>query len=172
MSNSFVSTAIVLERPVFDPRNSLMFKRAITCSFFVGCFMACASVWAQATPAGLWQSIDDTTGKPRAEIRITEDNGVFTGRIERSLLPTPVDGNLLCTLCTDDRKNKPLIGLDIIRNIKPSAEAQVWDSGEIMDPDKGKIFKLRLQIQDNGKKLQVRGYIGPFFRNQTWIRIS
>jgi uncharacterized protein (DUF2147 family) len=139
---------------------------ALTC-LFVG-----TSAYAQSTPAGLWQSIDDTTGKPRAEIRISDAGGVYTGRIERSLLPTPAGVVLVCELCPDDRKDKPLIGMDIIRNIKPSNDAQVWDGGEILDPDKGKIFKLRLQLQDSGKKLQVRGYIGPFFRNQTWIRIS
>jgi uncharacterized protein (DUF2147 family) len=138
----------------------------------IACLVAATSAYAQSTPVGLWQSIDDTTGKPRAEIRISETGGVFTGRIERSLLPAPAGVVLLCELCPDDRKDKPLIGLDIIRNIKLSADAQVWDSGEILDPDKGKIFKLRLQLQDSGKRLQVRGYIGPFFRNQTWIRIS
>jgi uncharacterized protein (DUF2147 family) len=131
-----------------------------------------ASAFLQASPTGLWQSIDDSTGKPRAEIRISEVGGVYTGRIERSLLPIPPGVVLLCTLCTDDRKDKPLIGLDIIRNIKATNDAQVWDGGEIMDPDKGKLFKLRLQLQDEGRKLQVRGYIGPFFRNQTWVRIS
>ncbi len=127
---------------------------------------------AQTSPVGLWQSIDDTTGKPRAEIRISEAAGVLTGRIERSLLPTPADAVLLCTLCPDDRKDKPLIGMDIIRQMKAGSDAQTWEGGEILDPEKGKIFKLRLQLQDGGKKLQVRGYIGPFFRNQTWIRIS
>jgi uncharacterized protein (DUF2147 family) len=134
--------------------------------------LACASALAQASPAGLWQSIDDTTGKPRAEIRITETGGVFTGRIERSLVPVPSGPALVCELCPDDRKGKPLMGLDIIRNIKASPDTSVWEGGEILEPDKGKIFKLRLQLQDNGKKLQVRGYIGPFFRNQTWNRIS
>jgi uncharacterized protein (DUF2147 family) len=127
---------------------------------------------AQTSPVGLWQSIDDATGKPRAEIRISEASGVLTGRIERSLLPTPVGAVLLCTLCQDDRKDKPLIGLDIIRQMKAGSDAQTWEGGEILDPDKGKIFKLRLQLQEGGKKLQVRGYIGPFFRNQTWIRLS
>ena len=127
---------------------------------------------AQTTPVGLWQSIDDTTGKPRAEIRISEAAGVFTGRIERSLLPTPAGVVQLCTLCPDDRKDKPLIGMEIIRQMKASRDAQTWEGGEILDPDKGKLFKLRLQLQDGGKKLQVRGYIGPFFRNQTWIRLS
>ena len=138
----------------------------------LACLSLCTSAYAQNNPAGLWQSIDDTTGKPRAEIRISEFGGIFTGRIERSLLPTPAGAVLLCTLCPDDRKDKPLIGLDIIRNIKLSSDAQAWDSGDILDPDKGKVFKLRLQLQDDGKKLQVRGYIGPFFRNQTWIRIA
>jgi uncharacterized protein (DUF2147 family) len=127
---------------------------------------------AQTSPVGLWQSIDDATGKPRAEIRISEASGVLTGRIERSLLPTPVGAVLLCTLCQDDRKDKPLIGMEIIRQMKAGSDAQTWEGGEILDPDKGKVFKLRLQLQEGGKKMQVRGYIGPFFRNQTWVRLS
>ena len=124
------------------------------------------------SPVGLWQSIDDATNKPRAEIRITEAAGVLTGRIERNLLPNPTGAVLLCTLCSDDRKDKPLIGMEIVRQMKASADAQTWEGGEILDPDKGKTFKLRLQLQDGGKKLQVRGSFGPFFRNQTWIRLS
>jgi uncharacterized protein (DUF2147 family) len=127
---------------------------------------------AQTSPVGLWQSIDDATGKPRAEIRISEASGVLTGRIERSLLPTPAGAWLLCTLCQDDRKDKPLIGMEIIRQMKAGGDAQTWEGGEILDPDKGKVFKLRLQLLEGGKKMQVRGYIGLFFRNQTWIRLS
>jgi uncharacterized protein (DUF2147 family) len=127
---------------------------------------------AQTSPVGLWQSIDDATGKPRAEIRISEAAGVLTGRIERSLLPTPAGAVLLCTLCQDDRKDKPLIGMEIIRQMKAGSDAQTWEGGEILDPDKGKVFKLRLQLQEGGKKMQVRGYIGLFFRNQTWVRLS
>ena len=137
-------------------------------------FLSSLPALAQATlssPVGLWQSIDDATGKPRAEIRISEAAGVLTGRIERSLLPTPEGPVLLCTLCPDDRKDKPLIGMEIIRQMKPTSDVQTWDGGEILDPDKGRLFKLRLQMQDGGKKLQVRGSIGPFFRNQTWIRL-
>lgn len=127
---------------------------------------------AQSSPVGLWQSIDDSTGRPRAEIRITEVAGVLTGRIERSLQPVPADVVQLCSLCPDERKDKPLIGLEIIRNLRAGSDAQTWDGGEILDPDKGKLFKLRLQLQDGGKKLQVRGFVGPFYRNQTWIRLS
>jgi uncharacterized protein (DUF2147 family) len=127
---------------------------------------------AQDSPVGTWQSIDDATGKPRAEIRITESDGVHTGRIVRSLQPTTPGTLEVCVKCTDDRKDKPLIGLDIIRNMKRNADAQTWDGGEILDPDKGKTYKLQLQLLEGGKKLQVRGYIGPFFRNQIWLRVS
>jgi uncharacterized protein (DUF2147 family) len=127
---------------------------------------------AQQSPVGLWQSIDDTTGKPRAEIRLSEAAGILTGRIERSLLPNPSGEIPVCSLCSDDRKDKPLLGMAIIRNMKPGADSQTWEGGDILDPDKGKLFKLRLQLQDGGKKMQVRGYVGPFFRDQTWIRVG
>ncbi len=131
--------------------------------------------WAQTnftSPVGLWQSVDDASGMPRAEIRISESAGILIGRIERNLLPNPSGAVLLCTLCADERKDKPLIGMEIIRQMKAGSDAFTWEGGEILDPDKGKTFKLRLQLQDGGKKLQVRGYIGLFFRNQTWIRLS
>lgn len=131
-----------------------------------------APVLAQVSPVGLWQSVDDATGQPRAEIRIAEAGGLLTGRIERSLLTTPAGGVLLCRLCPDDRKDQPLLGMAIIRNMTPGDDALTWVGGEILDPDKGKLFKLRLHLQDGGTRLQVRGYIGPFFRNQTWKRLS
>jgi uncharacterized protein (DUF2147 family) len=140
--------------------------------FIQAMFFFSLPVLAQTSPVGLWQSIDDATGKPRAEIRISEASGVLTGRIERSLLPTPAGAVVLCTLCQDDRKDKPLIDMEIIRQMRAGSDAQTWQGGEILDPDKGKVFKLRLQLQEGGKKMQVRGYIGLFFRNQTWVRLS
>ncbi len=128
-------------------------------------------LYAQTSPAGLWQSTDDTSGQPRALIRISEKNNVFYGVIEKNLLPNLTGAVLICSLCTDDRKDKPLIGLEIMRQIKQSSDGLVWDDGEILDPDKGRTYKLRLQLLENGKRLQVRGLIGPFFRNQTWVRI-
>jgi uncharacterized protein (DUF2147 family) len=133
-----------------------------------------SAVCAQTSPLGLWQSIDDNSGKPRALIRISEANGVFTGVIERSLLPMPANTQTntppRCDLCTDDRKGKPMLGLEIIRGIRKHAHAEIWEGGEILDPDKGKTYSLELRLQDSGKALQVRGKVGPFFRNQTWIR--
>ena len=144
--------------------------RPLVAALGLGLFAALAH--AQATPAGLWKTIDDNTKKERSLIRITESGGVLTGRIEKSLDPDSKPGEV-CGKCTDDRKDKPLIGMALIRNTKQSAnDASIWDGGDITDPDNGKVYKLRLKPQDGGKTLEVRGYIGPFYRNQTWIRVE
>jgi uncharacterized protein (DUF2147 family) len=135
-------------------------------------FLLHTAALAQATPVGLWKTIDDKTGKERSLIRIAENAGVLTGRIEKSLDPGN-DQSAVCDKCTDERKGKPLIGMAIIRNVKQNADDKaIWDGGDITDPDNGKTYRLRLKPQDGGKQLEVRGYIGPFFRNQTWIRVE
>jgi hypothetical protein len=128
--------------------------------------------FAQTTPVRRWPSVDEATGKPRAEIRIGKTPGALVGRIERSPLPVPPDAVLLCALCPDDRKDKPLIGMEIIRQMKPSEKARTCEGGEIPHPDKGKVLKLWLQLQDDSKDKYVRGHLGPFFRNQTWVHLS
>jgi uncharacterized protein (DUF2147 family) len=138
----------------------------------LGLLMAANAAFAQATPTGLWKTIDDKTGKERSLIRITEAGGVYTGRIEKSLDPGG-EPNAVCDKCTDERKGKPLIGMALIRNVKQSADdKEVFEGGDITDPDNGKVYKLRLKPLEAGKKLEVRGYIGPFYRNQTWIRVE
>jgi len=126
---------------------------------------------AQMTPVGTWHSIDDNTGKPKAEISI-RDNGkvVLVGKVERSLQPSSAEPN--CSLCTDDRKGQPKIGMEIIRGAVKSASETLWEGGTILDPENGKVYKLRLTPQDGGKTLQVRGYIGPFYRTQLWQRVQ
>lgn len=133
---------------------------------------AAAGAFAQATPAGLWKTIDDKSGKERSLIRITEAGGVFTGRIEKSLDPDSKPG-AVCDKCTDERKGQPMIGLVLIRNVKASADDKtVFEGGDITDPENGKVYRLRLKPLEDGRKLEVRGYIGPFYRNQTWIRVE
>lgn len=133
---------------------------------------AASAAFAQATPTGLWKTIDDKTGKERSLIRITEASGVYTGRIEKRLDPDakPTD---VCDKCTDERKDKPLQGLVLIRNVKQSADdKELFEGGDITDPENGKVYRLRLKPLEGGKKLEVRGYIGPFYRNQTWVRVE
>jgi uncharacterized protein (DUF2147 family) len=138
----------------------------------LGLLMAATAAFAQATPTGLWKTIDDKTGKERSLIRITEGGGVYTGRIEKSLTPDS-EPNAVCDKCTDERKGKPLIGMALIRNVKQSADdKEIFDGGDITDPDNGKVYRLRLKPLEGGKKLEVRGFIGPFYRNQTWVRVE
>ena len=126
---------------------------------------------AQSTPVGLWRSFDDKTGEPKAEVRITDSAGVLSGKIEKRLLPgvKPED---LCTECTDDRKDKPKLGLEVIRGAKKSPDAEVWVDGKILDPENGKSYNLKMTPIEGGKKMEVRGSFGPFGRTQTWQRLQ
>jgi len=124
----------------------------------------------ELSPVGLWYNVDDRTGRPRAEIRITEHQGVLTGRIERSLSADPVKEESHCSRCTDDRKGQPLIGMAIIRDARLATD-RWWEGGTILDPDNGKTYTLRLRVADDNQSLLVRGYIGPFFRTQIWYRV-
>ena len=129
-----------------------------------------AAQTANLSPVGLWRNIDDKTGQAKAEIRITANAaGVLTGVIEKPLIK-PVD--LMCSLCTDDRKDKPKLGMEVIRGVAKAEGKDSWEGGKILDPDNGKSYSLRLTPTDGGNKLDVRGSIGLFGRTQTWVRIQ
>lgn len=128
---------------------------------------------AQDTPAGLWKTIDDKTQTERALVRIRDDGGVFSGRIEK-LLAADARPDATCVKCTDDRKDQPIVGLQILRGVKKADADNLWDGGTILDSTDGKVYKVRLQPAEGGKKLEVRGYVGmPLLgRTQTWIRVE
>ena len=104
-------------------------------------------------------------------MRITDSGGVLSGRIEKLLDPT-AKPDAVCDKCTDERKDKPVLGLTILRNLKQSADGEWWEGGDVTDPNNGKTYKARVRTIEDGKKLQMRGYVGPFFRTQTWIRVE
>ena len=137
-------------------------------------FLAHSAVFAQVTPAGLWKTIDDETKKEKSLIRVTESGGVFTGKLEKLLDPA-TKADAVCEKCSDERKDKPVLGMTLIRNVKKNAdEAAQWDGGDILDPNNGKVYKVRIKPVDGGKSLEVRGYIGaPILgRTQTWLRVE
>ena len=139
---------------------------------FVAALLAAGPALAQMTPVGLWRSIDDHTGQARAEIAIKDNGrGGLNGKVERSLQASP-SPEPNCNLCTDDRKGQPKIGLEIIRDAKKSGAETLWEGGTILDPENGKTYKLRLTPIEGGARLQVRGYIGPFYRTQVWQRVQ
>jgi uncharacterized protein (DUF2147 family) len=132
------------------------------------------SAVAPLTPVGAWKTIDDDGKTEKSMVRITEHAGVLTGHIERLLAPG-ANRAATCDLCNDERKNLPLMGLTILRDIRQSADdPALWEGGDILDPKNGKTYKVRLKPVEGGRKLEVRGYIGmPMLgRTQTWIRVE
>ena len=142
-----------------------------TVALAAAALMAAAPAFAQdPSPVGLWKNIDDVSGKPKALIRITEENGVVQGKIEKLFRAPGEEQNPVCDKCTDARKNQPIIGMVFMSGLKK--DGQEYSGGEILDPDNGKVYKSKLKVADGGKKLEVRGYIGvPLLgRSQTWLR--
>ncbi len=128
------------------------------------------AAWAQVTPVGTWHSIDDKTGETKAEIRLAEADGVVSGRVEK-LLRKGADPAARCHDCDGDRKNQPVIGLEIIRGARKVAGKEVWEGGKILDPENGRDYALRLTPIEGGRKLEVRGSYAFIGRTQTWVRV-
>jgi uncharacterized protein (DUF2147 family) len=122
-----------------------------------------------ASPVGLWQPLD-SAGRPLGLIRIFESNGLYYGRIEPSS-PTD-DRSARCTRCTGERHNQPIIGLLLMRHLRPQNGEYV--DGDILDPDTGRIYGCRLRLTDGGHELIMRGFLGISLlgHSQTWRRVE
>ena len=146
--------------------NTSFFKSCVVMALF-----AAGTSFAQMTPVGTWHSIDDKTGEAKAEIQIADKDGALSGRVVKSLRNDP-NAKKTCEDCKDDRKGQAIIGMEIIRGVKPDASGEnLWASGgKILDPENGKDYTVKMVPLEGGKKLQVRGYIGPFYRTQVWLR--
>jgi uncharacterized protein (DUF2147 family) len=150
------------------------FKRIVTASLMLAIgaagSLASMAAWADGSPVGLWKTVDDQSGKPKALIRISESNGELTGKIEKLFRTPDQDQNPTCDKCDGARKDQPVIGMTILTGLKK--EGDEYTGGEILDPSSGKIYKSKLSVADGGKKLNLRGYFGlPILgRTQTWLR--
>lgn len=144
-----------------------MFRSAIAIAVGV----SCVSAMAQMTPVGLWKTVDDKDGTAKSEIRIVETNGVISGKVERILDPESKPGEK-CIECSDERKDQPILGMEILRGLKKNDGKDVWEGGNVLDPKNGKIYRATVTPIEGGHKLQMRGYIGFFYRTQTWIRVN
>jgi uncharacterized protein (DUF2147 family) len=118
------------------------------------CAISLPAAESEPNPAGTWKTIDDKSGKPRGTVRIYEQDGEFFGTIE----------------CGDERKNKPIIGLVIMRRMKKKGDE--YSGGDILDPDTGTVYRCKFRILEGGKKLSLRGFVGISLlgRSQVWIR--
>ena len=114
---------------------------------------------------GVWKTIDDETGEERSHVEIYEKNGKYYGKIVKLLNPTTTT----CDNCTGKRKGKPLVGMEILWDMKKSGDT--WKSGEIFSPTKDKTYSCKLWLEGNDT-LKVRGYVALFYRTQTWHRVK
>ncbi|GGH53020.1 hypothetical protein GCM10010975_08210 [Comamonas phosphati] len=147
-------------------------KKVAAALFYVAAAaLTATSAWAQMSPVGTWRSIDDKTGDAKSEIQIADNGGVLEGHITK-LLRKGADPHALCTECRDGLKDTPMVGLQIIAGARKAEGKNVWEDGKILDPESGKSYTLRLTPVEEGRKLEVRGSIGPFGRTQTWVRVK
>jgi uncharacterized protein (DUF2147 family) len=124
----------------------------------------------EASAVGRWTTIDDETKKPKSVIAIYEENGKLYGKIEKLFREPNEDQNPVCDKCEGALKNQPILGMVIMRDLKKDDDE--WSGGTILDPANGKTYKCKIAVEDGGKKLKVRGYIGLSLlgRTQRWVR--
>ena len=120
---------------------------------------------------GKWVTIDDETNKKKSIVELYKEDGKMYGKITYLFPREGREPNAKCKECKDDRKNEPLLGLQIVRDLEWDGGA--WKKGTIVDPEDGKVYTLKMWIdKDNNNYLNVRGYIGPFYRTQKWVKIK
>ena len=134
---------------------------------FAVLFIGTASAHA-ATPVGKWTTYDDDTGKPKGIVEIWEKDGKLRGKIIKLLNLKPGDDpNPGCDKCEGHRKGKPVVGMTILWNMVQDDDE--WEDGKILDPENGETYRCKMWLEGHDK-LKVRGYVGPFYRTQTWKR--
>jgi len=124
------------------------------------------------SPVGRWKTIDDVTGKAKSIVVIREENGKLFGKVEKVLDSDQPGPNPLCLKCEGDLKNKPETGMQIMWDLKK--DGAQWSGGQILDPHNGKVYRCYISVEEGGKKLKLRGYIGFALlgRTEYWLRME
>ena len=141
-------------------------KTAFTCFFTLFTMVSIAQ-----SCAGKWITVDDETGKKKSIVEFYKKDEKLYGKITYMYPQSGQDPNAKCTKCTGDRKNQPVLGMQIVRGMKWNGSE--WDEGTILDPENGKIYSAKIWLDpENKDRLNMRGYLGPIYRTQRWIRVE
>ena len=113
---------------------------------------------AEPTAVGLWEQVDENSGKPESWFKITEHNGVFEGTIVKIFSKPGDDEKWVCSKCEGAEKGAPVLGLTLIKGMQRNGTS--YENGTIMDPRDGSVYRALMQLSPDGRKLEVRGYLG------------
>ncbi len=129
--------------------------------------IAAGAAMAAGSPVGTWKTVDDKTKQVVSTVEVYEQGGKIFGKITGLTEPNDDQGKpKTCTKCTGADKDKPIIGLVIVKDL--SADGDRYKGGTILDPADGKIYKAEMWLEDGA--LKVRGYLGVFYKTQTWVK--
>jgi len=143
--------------------------RRLVIAVLVNALVGVAPVLAADSPVGKWNTVDEKTGKVVSQVELYDQGGKLFGKITGLTEPNNAQGKpKICTKCQGDDKYKPIVGLVILKDL--SASGDRYKGGTIMDPEDGKIYKAEVWPEDGN--LKVRGYLGIFYRTQTWQKGS
>ena len=143
--------------------------RRLVIAVLVNALVGVAPVLAADSPVGKWNTVDEKTGKVVSQVELYDQGGKLFGKITGLTEPNNAQGKpKICTKCQGDDKDKPIVGLVILKDL--SASGDRYKGGTIMDPEDGKVYKAEVWVE--GGTLKVRGYLGIFYRTQTWQKGS
>ena len=141
-------------------------------SLVVAMIFSSSNLFAQSPIVGKWKTKDDETGRIKSIVEITEKNGMYYGTIVELFRLPDEDQDPYCDKCDDDRKDKRILGMEIVRDMQLNAD-WVWADGTILDPKKGSVYDCEMWFEEGEMNtLKVRGYIWFVFRTQEWYRAT
>lgn len=160
----------IASRP--SPRRHVLASAVLPLALVFSVVGAPAQQRSEVTPVGEWAQYDDRKGDLRSIVRIEQAGDELTGTVVKVHLRAGEPANPTCEKCAPPLKDAPIEGLRIMWGLR-GAERH-WDGGRILDPENGKVYRVKLTVSEDGRTLDVRGYLGFSLlgRTQHWKRVE